>query len=80
MVISCNYLFSFPGSREDWCFLCEFQLLMLKGRESNSPLRPTRILSEIRKIGGHLSPGSEEDAHEFLRSLLLNRVLLIFII
>ncbi|GAV59241.1 LOW QUALITY PROTEIN: UCH domain-containing protein, partial [Cephalotus follicularis] len=52
--------------KKDWCFLCEFESLILKGREGNSPLSPINILSKI-KIGTHLGQGREEDAHEFLR-------------
>ncbi|XP_015890599.3 ubiquitin carboxyl-terminal hydrolase 17 isoform X1 [Ziziphus jujuba] len=53
--------------KEEWCFICEFEHLILKAREGKSPLSPIRILSKIHKIGGHLGHGREEDAHEFLR-------------
>ncbi|EEF31689.1 cysteine-type endopeptidase, putative [Ricinus communis] len=53
--------------KKGWCFNCEFQLLILKAREGESPLSPIRILSKIQKIGSHLGHGREEDAHEFLR-------------
>ncbi|KAL2498906.1 ubiquitin carboxyl-terminal hydrolase 19 [Abeliophyllum distichum] len=53
--------------KRDWCFMCEFENLILKGQELRSPLSPIRILSQIQKIGSHLSHGREEDAHEFLR-------------
>ncbi|XP_021725392.1 ubiquitin carboxyl-terminal hydrolase 17-like [Chenopodium quinoa] len=49
--------------KDGWCFICEFEHLMLKGREGYSPLSPIRILSNI----SHLGHGREEDAHEFLR-------------
>ncbi|XP_021758930.1 ubiquitin carboxyl-terminal hydrolase 17-like isoform X1 [Chenopodium quinoa] len=49
--------------KDEWCFICEFEHLMLKGREGYSPLSPIRILSNI----SHLGHGREEDAHEFLR-------------
>lgn len=49
--------------KEDWCFICEFEQLMLKGRQGYTPLSPIRILSNI----SHLGHGREEDAHEFLR-------------
>ncbi|XP_019185636.1 PREDICTED: ubiquitin carboxyl-terminal hydrolase 17-like isoform X2 [Ipomoea nil] len=51
----------------DWCFICEFECLILKGREGMSPLSPIGILSHIQKIGSCLIRGREEDAHEFLR-------------
>ncbi|KAA8546739.1 hypothetical protein F0562_003168 [Nyssa sinensis] len=53
--------------QKEWCFICEFEFLILKGREGKSPLSPIGILSQIQKIGSHLGPGREEDAHEFLR-------------
>ncbi|KAF3439217.1 hypothetical protein FNV43_RR17492 [Rhamnella rubrinervis] len=53
--------------KKGWCFICEFEYLILKAREGKSPLSPIRILSKIHKIGGHLGHGREEDAHEFLR-------------
>ncbi|KNA20404.1 hypothetical protein SOVF_052480 [Spinacia oleracea] len=49
--------------KDEWCFICEFENLMLKGREGYTPLSPIRISSNI----SHLGHGREEDAHEFLR-------------
>lgn len=56
-----------PGQKHDWCFICEFEILLVKAREGKSLLSPIRILSKIHKIGSHLGHGREEDAHEFLR-------------
>lgn len=56
--------------KKDWCFICEFEGLILKGQELRSPLSPIRILSQLQKIGSHLSHGREEDAHEFLRYIV----------
>ncbi|KAF2283902.1 hypothetical protein GH714_017041 [Hevea brasiliensis] len=53
--------------KKEWCFICEFEFLILKAREGDSSLSPIRILSKIQKIGSHLGHGREEDAHEFLR-------------
>ncbi|XP_021274587.1 ubiquitin carboxyl-terminal hydrolase 17 [Herrania umbratica] len=53
--------------KKEWCFICEFECLILKAKEGESALSPIRILSKIQKIGSHLGPGKEEDAHEFLR-------------
>ncbi|XP_074366000.1 ubiquitin carboxyl-terminal hydrolase 16-like isoform X2 [Apium graveolens] len=50
-----------------WCFTCEFESLIVKAKEGNSPLSPIIILSHIGNIGSHLNYGKEEDAHEFLR-------------
>ncbi|XP_012081651.1 ubiquitin carboxyl-terminal hydrolase 17 isoform X2 [Jatropha curcas] len=57
----------FVRRKKEWCFICEFESLILKAREGESPLSPIRILSKIEKIGSHLGHGKEEDAHEFLR-------------
>ncbi|KAA8538172.1 hypothetical protein F0562_027780 [Nyssa sinensis] len=53
--------------KKEWCFTCEFESLILKAKEGNSPVSPIGILSQIQNIGSHLSNGTEEDAHEFLR-------------
>ncbi|XP_010916668.1 ubiquitin carboxyl-terminal hydrolase 17 isoform X2 [Elaeis guineensis] len=53
--------------RREWCFTCEFESLLMKAKQGQSPLSPIGILSHIHKIGSHLGHGREEDAHEFLR-------------
>lgn len=53
--------------KKEWCFTCEFESLVRKAKDGNSPLSPIRILSQIQNIGSHLGNGREEDAHEFLR-------------
>ncbi|XP_068313355.1 ubiquitin carboxyl-terminal hydrolase 16-like isoform X2 [Pyrus communis] len=53
--------------KKGWCFMCEFESLVLMAKEGNSPLPPMGILSQLRKIGSQLGNGREEDAHEFLR-------------
>ncbi|CAH2043345.1 unnamed protein product [Thlaspi arvense] len=53
--------------KKSWCFVCEFEFLILKSRGGESPLSPIKIISRLQKIGKHLGPGKEEDAHEFLR-------------
>lgn len=55
------------GQNKDWCFTCEFENLIVKAKEGNTPLSPIRILSHLENIGSHLDYGKEEDAHEFLR-------------
>ncbi|KAI3508869.1 hypothetical protein L1887_23889 [Cichorium endivia] len=54
-------------NKREWCFTCEFEGLVLKGKNGNSPLSPIRILSQIENIGSNLGHGRQEDAHEFLR-------------
>ncbi|CAI9777656.1 unnamed protein product [Fraxinus pennsylvanica] len=56
--------------KQDWCFICEFEYLLLKGQKMESPLSPIGVLSQIQKIGSNLSHGREEDAHEFLRCVV----------
>ncbi|XP_059624161.1 ubiquitin carboxyl-terminal hydrolase 17-like isoform X2 [Cornus florida] len=56
--------------QKEWCFICEFEHLILKGKEGKFPLSPIGIISQIQKIGSHLGPGREEDAHEFLRCVV----------
>ncbi|WCJ31971.1 Ubiquitin carboxyl-terminal hydrolase 17 [Euphorbia peplus] len=53
--------------KRDWCFICEFEFLILKAREGQSSLSPIRILAKLQNIGSHLGNFREEDAHEFLR-------------
>ncbi|XP_040246401.1 ubiquitin carboxyl-terminal hydrolase 17-like isoform X3 [Aegilops tauschii subsp. strangulata] len=54
-------------SQKEWCFLCEFQKLIVEGKRGHSQLSPTGILSHLSDIGSSFGPGKEEDAHEFLR-------------
>ncbi|EYU39312.1 hypothetical protein MIMGU_mgv1a001469mg [Erythranthe guttata] len=61
---TCKYLF------RGWCLICEFEHLIRKGQETNSPLSPVGILSQIQRIGSHLSHGRQEDAHDFLRNVV----------
>ncbi|KAG9147014.1 hypothetical protein Leryth_005270 [Lithospermum erythrorhizon] len=53
--------------RNDWCFLCEFQTHLERASHSSHPFSPINILSRLPNIGGNLSHGSQEDAHEFMR-------------
>jgi hypothetical protein len=41
---------------------------MMVLRENGAPLSPSRILWHMRSINCHMGDGSQEDAHEFLRS------------
>ncbi|XP_014501213.1 ubiquitin carboxyl-terminal hydrolase 17 isoform X2 [Vigna radiata var. radiata] len=53
-----------------WCFTCEFERLILKSKDTKSPLSPMSIISHLQNIGSQLSNGREEDAHEFLRHVI----------
>ncbi|XP_022879668.1 ubiquitin carboxyl-terminal hydrolase 17-like isoform X1 [Olea europaea var. sylvestris] len=70
----CSYLLhgfhSKTCQKQDWCFICEFEYLLLKGQKLKSPLSPVGLLSQLQKIGSNLSHGREEDAHEFLRCMV----------
>lgn len=67
------FCFCILGAKERWCFTCEFESLILEAKEGKSPLSPLRIISQLRKIGSQLVNGKEEDAHEFLRFLLIKK-------
>ncbi|KAK7385384.1 hypothetical protein VNO78_31101 [Psophocarpus tetragonolobus] len=54
-------------ANKKWCFICEFESLILKSKDTKSPISPVGILSQLQNIGSQLSNGREEDAHEFLR-------------
>lgn len=54
-------------SRNDWCFLCEFQTHVERTSQSSQPFSPISILSRLPNIGGNLGYGRQEDAHEFMR-------------
>ncbi|KAG4954843.1 hypothetical protein JHK87_040437 [Glycine soja] len=54
-------------ANKKWCFTCEFESLILKSKDTNSPISPVGILSQLQNIGSQLGNGREEDAHEFLR-------------
>ncbi|KAH0681635.1 hypothetical protein KY284_022720 [Solanum tuberosum] len=56
--------------KKGWCFTCEFESLVLKAKDGNSPLSPSSILSHLESIGSNLGNGREEDAHEFLRYVI----------
>jgi len=55
------------GSQKGWCFMCEFEKLIVEGKRRKTALSPTGILSHLHDIGSSLGPGKQEDAHEFLR-------------
>ncbi|KVH88052.1 Peptidase C19, ubiquitin carboxyl-terminal hydrolase 2 [Cynara cardunculus var. scolymus] len=56
--------------KRGWCLTCEFEGLVMKAKNRNSPLSPIRILTHIENIGSNLGHGREEDAHEFLRYVI----------
>ncbi|WVZ92464.1 hypothetical protein U9M48_038527 [Paspalum notatum var. saurae] len=54
-------------SKKEWCFMCEFEKLIVEGKRRKTALSPTGILSHLHDIGSSFGPGKQEDAHEFLR-------------
>lgn len=61
LIYCTNLLYHDSGWKRDLCFICKFERLIQKGHETNSPVSPVGLLSQIQSIG------REEDAHEFLR-------------
>lgn len=68
-----------PGCVRDWCLMCELEQHVMMLRESGGPLSPSRILSHMRSINCQIGDGSQEDAHEFLRSVMNNFVCMRFV-
>ncbi|KAI3922161.1 hypothetical protein MKX01_005850 [Papaver californicum] len=54
-------------TKQEWCFICEFETLIQKAKEGKCTLSPNGIVSQLHNIGSHLGHGKPEDAHEFLR-------------
>lgn len=59
------------GCGKAWCLICELEDYVMMLRESGGPLSPSGILLHMRSFNGQLGDGSQEDAHEFLRSVTL---------
>lgn len=57
------------GCVKGWCLMCELEQHVVLLRESGGPLSLSRILMHIRSINFQIGDGSQEDAHEFLRSI-----------
>ena len=57
-----------PGCAKDWCLMCELEQHIMMLREIGGPLSPSRILWHMQSINCQMGDGSQEDAHEFLRS------------
>jgi ubiquitin carboxyl-terminal hydrolase 36/42 len=41
--------------------------LMATQKSGGAPIKPWQVYSKLRLICRHLTPGRQEDAHEFLR-------------
>ncbi|XP_078176698.1 ubiquitin-specific protease 15 [Carex rostrata] len=72
MVYLLKRLHSENCSSKSWCLMCELEQHASMLRESGAPLSLSGILSNMRNIGCRLGGGSQEDAHEFLRLLVMS--------
>lgn len=54
----------------DWCLMCELEQHVSMLREGVCPLSPSKILTNIN--GCWMGGGNQEDAHEFLRLLVMS--------
>lgn len=64
------------GCGKDWCLMCELEQYVIMLQEGGGPMSPSRILLHIRRINCHIGDGSQEDAHEFLRSVKIYQPIL----
>ncbi|XP_073117130.1 ubiquitin C-terminal hydrolase 15 [Elaeis guineensis] len=55
-----------------WCLMCELEQHVSVLREGGGLSSPSRILSNMRNIGCRMGGGNQEDAHEFLRLLVMS--------
>ncbi|XP_020681541.1 ubiquitin carboxyl-terminal hydrolase 15 isoform X1 [Dendrobium catenatum] len=56
----------------DWCLICELERHTAMLLEEGGPLSPGNILSNMRSVGCRMGGGKQEDAHEFLRLLVMS--------
>ncbi|XP_042430177.1 ubiquitin carboxyl-terminal hydrolase 15-like [Zingiber officinale] len=55
-----------------WCLMCELEQHASLLSEEGGPLSPIKILSNMTNIGCRMGSGNQEDAHEFLRLLVMS--------
>ncbi|KAJ4770029.1 Ubiquitin carboxyl-terminal hydrolase 15 [Rhynchospora pubera] len=72
MVYLLKRLHSENCSSKKWCLICELEQHASMLCESGAPLSLSGILSNMRNIGCRFGGGSQEDAHEFLRLLVMS--------
>ncbi|KAK8940270.1 Ubiquitin carboxyl-terminal hydrolase 15 [Platanthera guangdongensis] len=56
----------------DWCLMCELEQHTSLLLEGGGPLSPSNILLNMRSVGCRMGGGNQEDAHEFLRLLVMS--------
>uniref|UniRef100_A0A336LW92 Ubiquitin carboxyl-terminal hydrolase n=1 Tax=Culicoides sonorensis TaxID=179676 RepID=A0A336LW92_CULSO len=53
------------------CIICAMAKTLIQSQtNTNSPMRPQNVYYKLKMICKHLTPGRQEDAHEFLRYLI----------
>ncbi|GBP64511.1 Ubiquitin carboxyl-terminal hydrolase 36 [Eumeta japonica] len=58
-------------NQHEGCVVCGMRATLLATQKSGgSPIKPWQVYSKLRLICRHLTPGRQEDAHEFLRYLV----------
>ncbi|XP_020576774.1 ubiquitin carboxyl-terminal hydrolase 15 [Phalaenopsis equestris] len=55
----------------DWCLMCELEQHIAELLEGGGPLSPSKILLNM-SVGCRMGGGNQEDAHEFLRLLVMS--------
>lgn len=58
-------------NQQEACVICGMRAsLMATQKGGGAPIKPWQVYSKLRLICRHLTPGRQEDAHEFLRYLV----------
>ncbi|XP_045495794.1 ubiquitin carboxyl-terminal hydrolase 36 [Colias croceus] len=58
-------------NQQEACVICGMRAsLMATQKSGGAPIKPWQVYSKLRLICRHLTPGRQEDAHEFLRYLI----------
>ncbi|KAL4711995.1 hypothetical protein ACJJTC_003662 [Scirpophaga incertulas] len=58
-------------NQQEACVICGMRAtLMATQKSGGNPIKPWQVYSKLRLICRHLTPGRQEDAHEFLRYLV----------
>lgn len=63
-------IYNFLKYFSEACVICGMRAtLMATQKSGGAPIKPWQVYSKLRLICRHLTPGRQEDAHEFLRYL-----------
>ncbi|VVD03166.1 unnamed protein product [Leptidea sinapis] len=58
-------------NQQEACVICGMRATLISTQKSGgAPIKPWQVYSKLRLICRHLTPGRQEDAHEFLRYLV----------